>query len=46
MTCDVLKKSEKTPEIQDKLTICVIGTDKTSKQDFSNIVGMGSSFAR
>ena len=25
MTCDVLKLSEKTAEIRDKLTICVIG---------------------
>ena len=32
MTCDVLKMSGKTPEIKDKLTICVIGINKTSKQ--------------
>ena len=30
MTCDVLKISRKTPEIEDKLTICVIITNKTS----------------
>ena len=30
MACDVLKMSEKTPEIKDKLIICVIGTSKTS----------------
>ena len=34
--------SGKTPEIKDKLTICVIGTNKTSKQDFNNSVGIGS----
>ena len=28
MTCDVLKMPGKTPEIKDKLTICVIGTNK------------------
>ena len=33
MTCDVLKMFGKTSEINDKLTICVIGTNKTSKQD-------------
>ena len=38
MTCDVLKMSGKTPEVKDKLTICVIGTNKTSKQDFNNSV--------
>ena len=42
MTSDVLKMSGKTPEIKDKLTICVIGTNKTSKQDFNNAVGIGS----
>ena len=42
MTCAVLKMSGKTPEIKDKLTICVIGTNKTSKQDFNNSVGFGS----
>ena len=42
MTCDVLKMSGKTPEIKDKLTICVIGTNKTSKQDLNNSVGNGS----
>ena len=33
MTCDVLKMCGKIPEIKDKLTIRVIGTNKTSKQD-------------
>ena len=42
MTCDVLKMSGKTPEIKDILTICVIGTNKTSQQDFNNSVGIGS----
>ena len=42
MICDVLKMSAKTPEIKDKLTICVIGTNKTSKQDFLNSEGIGS----
>ena len=42
MIYDVLKMSVKTPEIKDKLTICVIGTNKTSKQDFNNAVGIGS----
>ena len=41
-TCDVLKLSDKTPEIKDKITICVIETNKTSKQDFNNSVGIGS----
>ena len=31
-----LKMSGKTPESKDKLTICVIGTNETSKQDFTN----------
>ena len=39
MTFHVLKMSGK---IKDKLTICVIGTSKTSKQDFNNSVGIGS----
>ena len=30
MTCDVLKMDRKTSEIKDKVTICVIGTNKTS----------------
>ena len=42
MTCDILKMSGKTPEIKDKLTICVIGTNKAFKQDFNNSVGIGS----
>ena len=42
MTCDVLKMPGKTLEIKDELTICVIGTNKTSKQDFNNSVGIGS----
>ena len=42
MTCDVLKMSGKTPEIKDKLTICVIITNKTSKQDFNNSVEIRS----
>ena len=42
MTCDVLKMSGKTLEIKDKLTICVIGTNKKTKQDFDNSVGIGS----
>ena len=44
MTCDVLKMPEKTPEIKDKLTNCLIGTNKTSKQDFNNSVGIRSRF--
>ena len=32
MTCDFFKMSGKTLEIEDKLTICVIGTNKTAKQ--------------
>ena len=42
MTCDVLKMFGKSPEIKDKLTICVIVTNKTSKQDFNISVGIGS----
>ena len=42
MTCDVLKMCRKNPEIKDELTICVIGTKKTSKKDFSNSVGIGA----
>ena len=42
MTCDVFKMSVITPEIKNKLTTCVIGTNKTSKQNFNNSVGIGS----
>ena len=37
-----LKCLEKFFEIKDKLTNCVIGTKKTSKQDFNNSEGIGS----
>ena len=42
MPCDVLKMSGKTPEIKDKLSICMIGTNETSRQDLNNSVGIGS----
>ena len=41
MTCDVLKMSGKTP-VKDKLTISVIGANKTSEQDLNNSVDIGS----
>ena len=42
MPCDVLKMAGKTPKIKDKLNFFVIGTNKTSKQDINNSVGIGS----